>query len=131
MPPGLSRDFVKYQKKQFPSNPILKRIFILWIQTIPFFLMCFSFPLKPFILFYAFFFHNNHFLYYRQAFGKEKSSLSVRFVLLLYKCLVILNGLYLEFPFEVETVVFKVNNNILNSLSWVGNNQIKLNAIHK
>lgn len=131
MSPGLSRDFVKHQKKKFPSNPILKRIFILWIQTIPLFLMCFFFLFKALYPFLSLFFGNNHFLYYRQAFGKEKSYPSVRFVLLSYKCLVILNGLYLEFPFEVETVIFKVNNNILNFLNWVGNNQRKLNAIHK
>lgn len=76
------------------------------------------------------FFHNNNFLYYIKAFGKEKSYLSVRFVLLSYKCLAILSGLFLEFPFEVEMVIFKVNN-ILNFFSQAGNNQRKLNAIHK
>lgn len=119
--------FLWHIRKKFPSNPVLKGIFILWIQTMPFFWMCFSFPLKVFILF---FFHNNNFLYYRKAFGKEKSSLLVRFALLSYKCLVILSGLYWV-HFEVEAEIFKVNNKILNSFSWIGNNQRKLNAIHK
>jgi len=73
-----------------------------------------------------FFSHSNNFLYYIKAFGKEKSYLSVRFVFLSYKCLAILSGLFLEFPFKVEVVIFKVNNNILNFFGWAGNYQRKL-----
>lgn len=77
------------------------------------------------------FFHNNNFLYFIKVCGKEKSYISIRSVLLSYKGLVILDRLFLEFPFEVETVIFKVNNNILNFFSWTGNNQRKLKATHK